>query len=242
MTSRKGQDPVLVPRPRTAPVPPPGLCRFATTSSQAWNFAASTGNWFRLPLSLCVVTQILIWSLWGRGCVCFPKSELDLSGIGTSWPPLMLLPGGAHLGLLPGFERGQHIPIKNLKQAGQSFPIPVCSKGPSLCVHPHCLSEDRKPGEQVNVVFGTHNTLNFARCCHRAVVGLLMGRIFLPAFSCWQAGLISPAPFIQRQRNQPFVHPFLGEVKALVTAGIKSLGSQTGMTNPQRWAWSFLSP
>lgn len=39
--------------------------------------------------------------------------------------PLMLLPGGAHLGLFPGFEPGQHIPVKNLKQARQSFPIPV---------------------------------------------------------------------------------------------------------------------
>lgn len=82
-------------------------------------------------------------------------------------------------------------------------------------------------------MFGTHNILNFACCWCRAVVGLLVGRFFLPTFSCWQAGLLSPAPFIQRQRNQPFIHSFLGEVKALVTAGKKSLGSQvqTGMTN-----------
>lgn len=117
----KGQDPVLVPRLSTAPVPPPGLCHFATTSSQ--NFAASTGNRFWLPLSLCVMIQI--WSWWAWGWVCLPKSELDSSGIGPSWPPLVLLPGGAHLRLLPGFEPGQHTPVKNLKLARQSFPIPV---------------------------------------------------------------------------------------------------------------------
>lgn len=60
-----------------------------------------------------------------------------------------------------------------------------------------------------------------------------MGRFFLPTFNSWQAGLLPPAPFIQRQRNQPFIHPFLGEVKAPVIAGKKSLGSQIqpGMTN-----------
>lgn len=125
VTPSKGQDPGLFPRSSTAPAPPPGLCYFSTTSFQAWNFAASAGNWFWFPLSLCVVIQILIWSWWGWGCVCLPKSELDSSGADTSWPPLMLLHGGAHLGLLPGFEPEQHIPVKNLKQARQSFPIPV---------------------------------------------------------------------------------------------------------------------
>lgn len=68
--------------------------------------------------------------------MCLPKSELDLSGIGASWPPLMLLPGGAHLGLLPGFEPGLHIPVKNFTQARQSFPIPVLyleQRGIPLC-------------------------------------------------------------------------------------------------------------
>lgn len=135
--------------------------------------------------------------------------------------------------------------LKTLHRPGKAFQSQsfIWSKGASLCVHPHSLSEDRKPREVCYVVFGTHNILNFACCCHRAVAGLLMGRFFLPTFSCWQAGLLSPAPFMQRQRNQPLIHPCLGEVKALVTAGKKSLGSQiqTGMTS-QRWAWSFLSP
>lgn len=42
--------------------------------------------------------------------MCLPKSELGSSGIGTSRSPLASLPGGAHLGLPPSFEPGQHIP------------------------------------------------------------------------------------------------------------------------------------
>lgn len=135
--------------------------------------------------------------------MCLPKSELDSSGADTSWPPLMLLHGGAHLGLLPGFEPEQHIPVKNLKQARQSFPIPVIylEERAILVCASSFPQEGQKAREAGYVVFGTHDILIFACCSCRAVAGLLMGKFFPPTFSCWQAGLLSLAPFFQRQRN-----------------------------------------
>lgn len=86
----------------------------------------------------------------GEAKLCLPKSELGSSGIGTSRSALTLLPDGAHLGLPPSFEPGQHIPALWLKtgQAKISHPSHTAgAKGlPCVCI-PTPLSRTGSQGD-----------------------------------------------------------------------------------------------
>lgn len=127
----RGQDPVLVVRDSTVSVAAPGCC-FASASCWACTFSASPADRFWLPLSLGVVTKILIrsWSLR-------VPPQIWAGVIRTSRSPPELLPAGAHLGLSPSLELGQHIPRCCFKtgQAGISHPShPAGAKGlPCVC-------------------------------------------------------------------------------------------------------------
>lgn len=174
-------------------------CHFAITISWACAFAASPGNHFWVLLSLCVMMWILTGS-WGGWSSCVPPQIR--AGFIRDWDFQVSFSIAAWWGS-PGTSSHMwtwtaHPCCLTLNRPGKDFPSQPSSwsKGPSLCVYPHSLVEDRKAGRRVTYL--KPMTFEVFACCCLWAVGLHKGRFLLPTFICWKARLLPLAPFIHR--------------------------------------------